>query len=225
MSIYKDCDIRGVYGRELRADEVVLIGRALATMASEAASAPGTILVGGDVRLSTPELKDALIRGLLASGARVVDLGTIPTPVLYFALRHRSDAVAGATVTASHNPPEHIGVKFMIGGEPVTRTVMDRLHAIVESGAFAEGEGTLTEWDATAEYLEFLSERFHAAKPLHVLVDAGCGAMSRVAPEAFRRAGYRVTELSCEPDGAFPDRSPNPSDYSCLDRTLAAVRD
>ena len=219
MSIYKDCDIRGVYGRELRADEVHRIGQALATLA------PGKILVGGDVRLSTPELKGALIRGLLDSGAEVIDLGTIPTPVLYFALKRRPDAAAGATVTASHNPPEHNGVKFMIGESPVTRATMDKLHAIVERGEFVQRPGTLAQWDATAEYLNFLAERFHAPKPLHVLVDAGCGAMSRVAPEAFRRAGYRVTELSCAPDGAFPDRSPNPADYSCLGRTSAAVRD
>ena len=224
MSIYKDCDIRGIYGRELCADEVHRIGRALATLALEAASAPGKILVGGDVRLSTPELKDALIRGLLDSGAQVVDLGTIPTPVLYFALKHCPDAAAGATVTASHNPPEYNGVKFMIGESPVTRATMDRLHAIVESGAFAQGAGARVPWDATAEYIDCLANRFHAPRPLHVLVDAGCGAMSRVAPEALRRAGYRVTEWSCTPDGAFPDRSPNPADYSCLGATSAAVR-
>ena len=218
MSIYKDCDIRGIYASELCADEVFSIGRALATIA------PGTILVGGDVRLSTPELKDALVRGLLASGAQVIDLGTIPTPVLYFALKHHPDAAAGATVTASHNPPEYNGVKFMIGDTPVTRETMDRLHAIVQSGEFAEGAGALTRWDVTADYLDFLAGRFRAPGPLHVLVDAGCGAMGKIAPEAFRRAGYRVTELSCEPDGAFPDRSPNPADYSCLGKTGEAVR-
>ena len=218
MSIYKDCDIRGIYGRELRADEVYRIGRALAALA------PGKILVGGDVRLSTPELKSALTRGLLDSGAQVIDLGTIPTPALYFALKRCPDAAAGATVTASHNPPEYNGVKFMIGDTPVTRTRMDQLHAIVESGAFAEGAGTLTPWDVTADYLAALASRFRAPRPLHVLVDAGCGAMGPVAPEAFRRAGYRVTELSCTPDGAFPDRSPNPADYSCLGATGEAVR-
>ena len=219
MSIYKDCDIRGIYGNELCADEVYRIGRALATLA------PGKILVGGDVRLSTPELKDALIRGLLDSGAQVVDLGTIPTPALYFALKRCPDAAAGATVTASHNPPEYNGVKFMIGGNPVTRATMDKLHAIVESGEFIETEGTLSRWDILTDYLDYLADRFHAPRPLHVLVDAGCGAMGRVAPEAFRRAGCRVTDLSCEPDGAFPDRSPNPADYSCLGTTGAAVRE
>ena len=217
MSIYKDCDIRGIYGRELTAADCYKIGRALATLS------PGKFLVGGDVRLSTPELKDALTRGLLDSGAELTDLGVIPTPALYFALK-MSDAQAGATVTASHNPPEYNGVKFMIGHTPVTRARMDELQAIVESGAYAQRQGTLASRDIIAEYLDFLEKRFHAPKRLHVLVDAGCGAMSRVAPEAFRCAGYQVTELSCVPDGAFPDRSPNPADYSCLGKTCEAVR-
>ena len=217
MSIYKDCDIRGIYGRELTAEDTYKIGRALATLS------PGKILVGGDVRLSTPELKDALVKGLLESGAELTDLGTIPTPVLYFALKH-SDAAAGATVTASHNPPEYNGVKYMIGHTPVTRATMDKLQGIVESGAYAEVPGKIASRDILSEYMDFLAGRFQSPRTLHVLVDAGCGAMSHVAPEAFRRAGYKVTELSCSPDGSFPDRSPNPADYSCLGKTSEAVR-
>ena len=176
------------------------------------------------MRLSTPELKQALIEGLLASGANVTDLGTIPTPALYFALK-KLPAAAGATVTASHNPPEYNGVKFMIGDTPVTRDTIDRLHAIVRDRAFAAGEGVLERYDAASAYLSAMKARFQAPRPLHVLVDAGCGAMSAIAPEAFRAAGYRVTELSCRPDGAFPDRSPNPADFSCLTKTSAAVRE
>ena len=217
MSIYKDCDVRGIYGRELTAQDTYKIGRALATLS------PGKILVGGDVRLSTPELKEALTRGLLESGAEITDLGTIPTPALYFALKH-SDAEAGATVTASHNPPEYNGVKYMIGHTPVTRATMDKLQGIVESGAYTEKQGSIVPRDIISEYITYLTGRFHAPRPLHVLVDAGCGAMSSVAPEAFRRAGYKVTELSCVPDGSFPDRSPNPADYSCLGKTGEAVR-
>ena len=112
----------------------------------------------------------------------------------------------------------------MIGSEPVTRKVMDALHQIVLDRSFVDAQGTLTHWDVTRDYLNSLEKRFSAPKPLHILVDAGNGAMSRVAPEAFRRAGYRVTELFCEPDGSFPNRSPNPADYSCLGKTSEAVR-
>lgn len=217
MSIYKDCDIRGIYEKEITAEDCYRIGRALATLA------PGKILCGGDVRLSTPELKAALLRGLVESGAEVVDLGIIPTPALYFAL-HRCDAAAGCTVTASHNPPQYNGVKFMIGSEPVTRPTVDLLEAIVRSGDFAQKRGSVSQWDVTRAYLAFLRERFSAKAPLHVLVDAGSGAMSSIAPEAFRQAGYRVTELFCEADGAFPHRDPNPAEYSHLAATGEAVR-
>ena len=217
MSIYKDCDIRGIYEKEITAADTYKIGRALATLA------PGKILVGGDVRLSTPELKGALVKGLTESGAELIDLGTIPTPALYYALKH-SDAVAGATVTASHNPPKYNGVKFMIGSEPVTRPTVDKLESVVLSGAYTQKQGSISQWNVCNEYLDFLAKRFQAKKPLHVLVDAGSGAMSAIAPEAFRRAGYQVTELFCEADGSFPHRDPNPAEYSHLGPTGEAVR-
>lgn len=217
MSIYKDCDVRGIYEREITADDAFRIGRALAVLAG------GRVLAGGDVRLSTPVLKSALIDGLLASGADVCDIGIIPTPVLYYALK-QSGASAGATVTASHNPPEHNGVKFMIGSEPVTRNTINRIRDLAEGNAFTDQKGSCAQWDAAADYKAALAGRFHAEKPLHVLIDAGNGAMSRIAPEVFRNAGYRVTELFCEPDGRFPNRSPNPADYSCLGKTCEAVR-
>lgn len=217
MSIYKDCDIRGIYEKEITADDCYRIGRALATLA------PGRILCGGDVRLSTPELKAALLLGLEESGAEVLDLGIIPTPALYYALRH-CDAAAGCTVTASHNPPQYNGVKFMIGSEPVTRPIVDKLQAVACGGSFAEKRGSVTPWDVKRGYLAFLRDRFCAKKPLHVLVDAGSGAMSDIAPTAFRQAGYRVTELFCEADGSFPHRDPNPAEYSHLTKTGEAVR-
>jgi len=216
MSIYKDCDIRGIYEKEITAAECYKIGRALATMC------PGRILCGGDVRLSTPELKASLIEGLAASGAEVIDLGTIPTPALYYSLS-QMDVEAGCTVTASHNPPEYNGVKFMIGHSPVTRPVIDRLHSIVESGEFAEKAGSVVQFDGAKAYAEAMERRFTAKKRLHVLVDAGSGAMSDVAPEVFRRCGYKVTELYCEANGAFPHRNPNPAEYKHLGPTGEAV--
>lgn len=218
MSIFKDCDIRGIYPDEISGKESYLIGRALATLCG------GKITVGGDVRLSTPEIKRELMRGLCESGAEVIDIGTIPTPALYFALKH-SDADTGCTVTASHNPPEYNGIKFMIGRTPVTRDTIDRIKAIVESRAFKEEKGVIRADDITQRYISAMIERFSAKKPLHVLIDAGNGAMSRIAPAVFRGAGYRVTELYCESDGAFPNRSPNPSDYTCLKNTGVRLRE
>ena len=210
MSIYKDCDIRGVFPTEIDANAAYTLGRALATLH------PGARLaVGGDVRVSTPALKSALIAGLSDSGAHVTDIGTVPTPALYWALKHL-DVAGGATVTASHNPPQYNGIKFMLGDAPVTRRQMDELEAVAKAGRFAEARGDVQPVDILPEYMLSLTRRFSAPKPIRLVVDAGNGAMSTVAPEVLRRCGYAVVELFCEPDGRFPNRDPNPSDYSHL---------
>jgi len=211
MSIFKDCDIRGIYGKELTNDDAYLIGRGLSAMLP-----PGAVMrVGGDVRLSTPALKEQLIRGLTESGVKVEDMGVIPTPALYYALANGSVS-GGATVTASHNPPEYNGVKFMLGGEIVTRSITDRLHDVILRKDFRSGNGSVTKIDILPAYLASLTKRFGARKPLHAVIDAGNGAMSQVAPVAFRSVGYKVTPLFCEFDGAFPNRDPNPAEYEHL---------
>ncbi len=219
MSIFKDCDIRGIYPSEFCDTDAYGIGRGLAEMLPQSKR----ILVGGDVRLSTPKLKEQLIAGLVHSGAQVIDLGTIPTPVLYFALANTS-ADGGATVTASHNPPEYNGIKFMID-KPITRKTISILQKIVLQGAFNDGDGQITQADILPTYLSSLNARFHATKPLKVVLDAGNGAMSHVAPIAFENAGYRVVKLFCEPDGAFPNRSPNPAEHSCLGALCEKVKE
>ncbi|MBQ9950918.1 MAG: phosphomannomutase/phosphoglucomutase [Clostridia bacterium] len=211
MSIFKDCDIRGIYGKELRNEDAYHIGRGLGAMLPPSA----TMRVGGDVRLSTPELKEQLIAGLTDSGVKVEDMGVIPTPALYYALANGS-VDGGATVTASHNPPEYNGVKFMLGQEIVSRAVTERLADIIARRDYPVGSGSVVKTDILPAYLASLTKRFGARRPLHVVVDAGNGAMSHVAPTAFRSVGYRVTELFCEPDGAFPNRDPNPAEYKHL---------
>lgn len=218
MSIFKDCDIRGIFNEELFPDDAYRIGRGLGAMLPPR----GVMRVGGDVRLSTPEIKDALIRGLVESGVSVEDLGVIPTPMLYYALAN-GNADGGATVTASHNPPEYNGVKFMIGGETITPSTIDRLKDIVARQDFPSGAGSVTPVDLQPAYIASLLKRFGARKPLHVVVDAGNGAMGVIAPSAFRGAGYRVTELFCNFDGAFPNRSPNPAEYEHLTAVCAKV--
>ena len=218
MSIFKDCDIRGIYGAELKGEDGYRVGRALATMAPE-----GCFCVGGDVRLSTPAIKARLIQGLLAGGARVMDLGIIATPVMYFAL-NALGAQGGAMVTASHNPPQYNGIKFMLGPMPVTRAQMDQLQDIIQRSAYRDGAGTLTQKDVLGDYLAAMTRRFGAApKPLKLVVDAGNGAMSEIAPRVLRACGYQVEELFCQADGSFPNRTPNPAEYDKLTALSAKV--
>ena len=138
MSIYKDCDIRGIYQKEFDEQDAYRIGRAVGTQYTGK-----TLAVGGDVRLSTPILKQNLQQGLLESGANVIDIGMVPTPVFYHALHHLA-VVGGITVTASHNPPQYNGFKLMFGEMPMTPESIDGIRQLVESGDFARGTGTLS---------------------------------------------------------------------------------
>ena len=211
MSIFKPCDIRGVYPSEL--DESIFrdIGRALGSEARESSCDRPICVLAGDVRPSTPALKEAVAAGLTAAGIDVMDIGTTPTPVAYWA-REELDAHAVAIVTASHNPPEYNGLKFMLGDLPVTPDDVAAVQRRVREKDFAFGRGDLSRRTMREEYLDWLDGRFAGTgRGLKVLVDAGHGAASRWAPAAFRRGGYEVVELYCDPDGTFPDRSPNPS--------------
>ena len=219
MSIFKDCDIRGIYPTEIDEAAARRIGRTLAALH------PGARLaVGGDVRTSTPALKTAFIRGLRESGMRVTDIGTVPTPALYWAIA-RLDVDGGATVTASHNPPSYNGIKFMFDGEPVNREIIDAVKAAYDAGRFPDIPGEVTDRDVLPDYLADLGARFAARKPFRVVVDAGNGAMSAIAPSAFRQSGYEVVELFCTPDGRFPNRDPNPAEYGHLGAVCAKVRE
>jgi phosphomannomutase/phosphoglucomutase len=220
MSIFKDCDIRGIYDKELFPEDAYRVGRALARI-----TRGGSFCVGGDVRLSTPVLKARLIRGLLEGGCAVRDLDTIATPLMYYALTYLP-VKHGAMVTASHNPAQYNGIKFMLEGNPVTREQMAQLKELAQEEAAPAAQGYLVPEDILPPYLRSLQARFGSdPKGLIIVVDAGNGAMSHIAPKAFRHCGYRVTELFCEPDGTFPNRSPNPAEYSNLGALQQAVRE
>jgi len=220
VSIFKACDIRGAYPDQLDEATARAIGRAVGTELDGA-----DCMLAGDVRTHTPALKAAVMGGLTAAGCHVIDIGIVPTPVAYWA--QRTFATAGAViVTASHNPPDYNGVKFMVGHLPVTPADMERIRRCVESGDFRSGDGSAEARDVRSDYLDWLAARFEGAAPgLRVVVDAGNGTMSEWAPDAFARAGCEVVELFCTPDGSFPDRSPNPSRPEALEAAGAKVRE
>ncbi len=219
MGIFKPCDIRGVYPDELDEASAELIGRAVATELRG-----GNCVLAGDVRLSTPALKDAMAAGLIRSGAKVWDIGIAPTPVAYWAMRHLgTDGVV--VVTASHNPPRYNGVKLMLGELPVRPDDMVRLHLRVEQMDFSDERGEVNHRNVRDDYLAWIGEQFAGTGAgLRVLLDAGNGAASEWAPPAFRACGCSVGERSCTPDGSFPDRSPNPSSPEALQDTSAEMR-
>ncbi|MCD6518780.1 MAG: phosphomannomutase/phosphoglucomutase [Anaerolineae bacterium] len=205
MSVFKACDIRGVYGKELDEGFAYRLGRAVGSRAQG-----GSIVVGGDLRPSTRALKLALIEGLRQSGGNVYDLGILPTPAFYFAKRELQ-AFAGVMVTASHNPPRYNGFKLILGDLPVTPAELRSIAEQMDKEDFTEGQGDCRQVEILPIYEDALASSFSQLKSHHLVVDAGNGCMWAVAPRVLRRVGQRVSELYCTPDGTFPYRDPNPA--------------
>ena len=205
MSIFKSCDIRGVYGQELDEETAYRLGRAVGTRLCGR-----EVVVGGDLRPSTSALMAALIDGLLHSGAQVIALGILPTPAFYDAKR-RLRAPGAVMVTASHNPARYNGFKVMLDELPVTPEDVQALAHEMAAGHFAEGRGQYRRVNLLDDYVDDLCSAFEGLVPRRVVVDAGNGSMSTVAPELLRRLGQEVVALYCTPDGAFPNRDPNPA--------------
>ncbi|NOZ22706.1 MAG: phosphomannomutase/phosphoglucomutase [Planctomycetes bacterium] len=223
MSIFKPCDLRGVYGDDLTDDIMKRVGQAMATLLIRDGGRPSpTILVAGDLRTSTPALKEGLVGGMAAGGAKVVDIGIVPTPLFYFAFaKLHSDACA--TVTASHNPPQFNGLKLCLSSMPVRPDQIDRLAEIVASGDFETGKGSVRREDFRQRYGQFIRDQFRDRMPLCVAVDCGNGGYSAIAPQIMAGLGIDVIPLFCEPDGRFPNRSPDPT-RDALEALCTAVR-
>jgi phosphomannomutase/phosphoglucomutase len=171
------------------------------------------------VRLSSQRIQDAFVRGLLGTGVDVVEIGVVPTPVLYFAVHARS-LEGGVMVTGSHNPIEYNGLKLSEGTASLYGSELQEIRKLAESGDAPRGEGTCTSESVLAEYEEALVKRLGAARGLKVVVDSGNGTGGLAAPSIYRRLGHEVEELFCEPDGRFPNHMPDPTVAASL-ATLA----
>lgn len=212
MSIFHACDIRGIAGRDLTDVAARKIGLAVGLKL-----AGQEVVVGGDIRLSTPALQAIIIEALVESGCHVLDIGTVSTPAFSYALQ-KTAAAGGVMVTASHNPAPYNGFKLVLGPEPVSEADIADIARLVAAGARTAGHGSLTRLPVAADYLAFTAARA-ARGALKIVLDAGSGATSRLAPALFRALGYDVVELFCQPDGSFPHRPPNPA----LAENLAAL--
>lgn len=207
--IFREYDIRGKAPEELGQETAYLLGRTFGTYFREREA--GRVSLGRDCRLSSPVLAQALQEGLASTGVRVLDLGMVPTPVLYFSLYHL-DVDGGVQVTGSHNPPEYNGFKLCLGKAALYGEEIQKLRKIAESGVFAEGRGGLEKKEILDSYVEDVWARlFAGAIPRKVVLDAGNGVGGLVAPRLYRKMGIQVEELFCEPDGRFPNHHPDPT--------------
>ena len=206
--IFKAYDIRGIVGKTLTAPVVQAVGQALGTLAQERGR--DTLVIGRDGRLSGPELAAALAAGIRASGANVVDIGMVTTPMSYFAAQHLNTQCS-VMVTGSHNPPDYNGLKMVIAGDTLAGDEIKALRTRIEAGELKRGAGTLRSADVAPAYFDRIAGDVRLARPMKIAIDCGNGVAGAFAPTLFRRLGCEVTELFCEVDGRFPNHHPDPS--------------
>ena len=219
--IFRQYDIRGVVGRDLEAAVAHGLGRAFGTMLRDTAGESPRVAVGRDNRLSSGALAGALTDGLRATGVDVVDVGTVPTPALYFAGAFL-ETDGAIQVTGSHNPPDYNGFKLSIGGRSIYGERIQELRSLIEAGSFAEGQGGVETHEILPDYIAAISKRYTIDRPVRVVVDCGNGTGSVVAVDLLRALGgnVEVIPLFCESDGTFPNHHPDP----VVDENLADVR-
>ena len=212
--IFRAYDIRGVVPEQLNADNLWLISRAIGSEAQEQGIAE--LLVGRDGRLSSPELSRVLIDGLLSTGCDVVDLGLIPTPLLYFAA-NTTHTGSGVMLTASHNPANYNGLKMVFNKTSLADNQIQSIRERIEKGDLRDGKGRYRSTPIQADYYSTVCSRISLARKLKVVIDCGNAVPATVAPELFERLGCEVIPLFCEVDGSFPNHHPDPTIASNLE--------
>jgi phosphomannomutase/phosphoglucomutase len=221
-AIFRAYDIRGIVGESLTQDIVYDIGRALGTEAKSQGCR--TIVLGRDGRKTSPGLAAAVAKGILSTGCNVLDIGMVPTPVLYFVAHHSKDR-SGVMITGSHNPAEYNGIKMVIKGETLAEERIRNLKKCIDSQAYTVGEPGAIEKNGrfANEYIGTVSEDVHLGRPMKIVIDCGNGVAGEIAPKLLKTIGCEVIELNCEVDGNFPNHHPDPSKPANLQELIMAV--
>lgn len=220
-SIFKAYDIRGIVPSTLDAEVAEALGRAFGSAAR--AAGERAVAVGRDGRLSGPSLAEALIRGLVATGVEVIDIGAVTTPMLYFAAN--TLCTSGIQVTGSHNPKDYNGFKMVLAGRAIYGDEIQGLRKVMEDGSaqLAEG-GSVRKVDVLPAYVERITGDIKLQRPLKIVVDSGNGIAGASAPAIYRAIGCEVIELFSEVDGNFPNHHPDPSKPDNLKDLIKALQ-
>jgi phosphomannomutase/phosphoglucomutase len=221
LSIFRAYDIRGIVGETITEDSVKLIGQALGSMLRELGE--DQMIIARDGRHSGPALLSALSEGLQSTGCDVIDIGMVPTPILYFAT-HVLHSNSGVMLTGSHNPASYNGLKMVIQGRTQSEADIQNIYHRIMEGNFAEGRGKKIELDLQDQYQEAICQQIKLQRPLKVVIDAGNGVAGAVAPELFKSLGCEVYPLFCDVDGTFPNHHPDPTQTENLQDLIHQVK-
>jgi phosphomannomutase/phosphoglucomutase len=222
-TIFREYDIRGLVDQDLTEEAVNAVGQGLGTLVRAAGGS--RVVVGRDCRLSGERFARAMLAGLEATGADVVDIGVVPTPLTYFAA-NTLDVHGLCMITGSHNPPEYNGLKVGVGKTTLHGQGVQELRALVQSGRFSTGNGRTTTHDIVTPYRAFVRQNLKLGpRRLKVVVDAGNGTGGVVAVPLFRSLGLEVVPLFAEMDGRFPNHHPDPTVEKNLEHLKAKVHE
>ncbi|QJQ94585.1 MULTISPECIES: phosphomannomutase/phosphoglucomutase [Halomonadaceae] len=221
-SIFRAYDIRGIVDDTLTEEAVEQIGRAIGSEAAKRGESK--VIVARDGRLSGPRLQAALTRGLTAAGRDVVDIGMVPTPVLYYATHITEGTASGVMVTGSHNPPDYNGFKIVLGGETLSGDAITALYQRIVEGDLESGEGSVSEQDVRESYLERILGDVKLAGPIKAVVDCGNGVAGELGPKLVEQLGAEMIPLFAEIDGNFPNHHPDPGKPENLKDLIREVK-
>jgi len=223
-SVFRQYDVRGLVDRELTPEFARALGRAFASIATDRLGRAPVIAVGRDNRPSGPALAQGVRTGIVEAGGTAIDVGSLPTPALYFGVTALSTD-AGLQVTGSHNPPEFNGFKMVLAGEAFHGEEILELWEIIMAERWRSGRGRETsDGSVLQRYREGILSRQHLERPVRVVVDCGNGVGSLIAVSTLRGLGAEVTPLFCESDGSFPNHHPDPTVPENLRDLQAEVR-
>ena len=222
QEIFRAYDIRGIVDQNLSAEVVEVIGKAIGSEAFDRGIT--SLCIGYDGRHSSPQLAEALARGVMSTGCNVINIGAVPTPVLYFATHHLQTG-SGVMVTGSHNPANYNGLKIMLGGETLSGDTIQKLYQRTLTADFSSGQGEQSQQDVRRAYLDRIVGDIAVAAPLKVVVDAGNGIAGELGPMLIEELGCEVVPLYCEVDGNFPNHHPDPGKPANLKDLIAKVNE
>ena len=219
--IFREYDIRGIVGKDLTLESVTSIGKAIGTYIRRGNGK--NMVLGRDVRSSSVEFCNILSMALNSTGCNVIDIGMVPTPVLYFALHH-FNADGGVMITGSHNPPEFNGFKISQGFHSLYGKKVQELKGLIEVNDFEVGTGTTQQQPVLAQYMEKICSILEIPRKIKVVVDGGNGCFGIVGPDLLKKLGQTPIELFSQPDGTFPNHHPDPTVSENLTDLIEKVR-
>jgi len=220
--IFRKYDIRGIVATDFTDDVVINLGKAFGTFVKRTGG--HTVALSGDVRDTTPHLKNMFAKGLISTGINVKDLGIIPTPTNYYSMYHL-DIDGAVQITGSHNPPEFNGFKMSLSQKAFYGEQIQDLKELINMKDFEKGEGEITNPPILNNYMEMLKSKIKLDRPLKIVMDCGNAAGCLSGPQVYKELGIELTELYCDVDPTFPNHHPDPTEDENLTDIIKVIKE